>query len=48
MDSSYEPYVHAVLFRQATGIDVTKLSNWGDFIILKQHKKKKEIWKESL
>ena len=43
MDRSYEPYVHAILFKQATGIDVTKLSNWGDFIILKQHKKKKEI-----
>lgn len=31
MDRSYEPYVHAILFKQATGIDVTKLSNWGGF-----------------
>lgn len=31
MDQSYEPYVHAMLFKQATGIDVTKLDNWDKF-----------------
>lgn len=31
MDKSYEPYVHAMLFKQATGIDVTTLDNWGNF-----------------
>lgn len=31
MDQSYEPYVHAMLFKQATGIDVTVLKNWNKF-----------------
>lgn len=31
MDKSYEPYVHAMLFKQATGIDVTSVSGWGKF-----------------
>ena len=31
MDRSYEPYVHAMLFKQATGIDVTILDDWGKF-----------------
>lgn len=31
MDNAYEPFVHAVLFKQATGIDVTKLDNWDKF-----------------
>ena len=31
MDKEYEPYVHAMLFKQATGIDVTILDDWGKF-----------------
>ena len=31
MDEAYEPYVHATLFKQATGIDVTQLDNWDKF-----------------
>ena len=31
MDRSYEPYVHAMLFKQATGIDVTTIDNWDQF-----------------
>lgn len=31
MDEAYEPYVHATLFKQATGIDVTQLDNWDNF-----------------
>lgn len=31
MDREWEPYVHAMLFKQATGIDVTKLPDWNEF-----------------
>lgn len=41
MNYSYEPYVHAMLFKQATGIDVTKLENWEKFFSQKLQKAKK-------
>ncbi|MDO4920607.1 MAG: glycosyltransferase family 9 protein [Phascolarctobacterium sp.] len=42
MDKEWEPYVHAMLFKQATGLDVTTVNNWNKFYYPEATKAEKE------